>query len=58
MVDHICDVAFAFSEEELAELSWPEFVSGINPTENAPLITYLKERRLYVNEPIEGEEEQ
>ena len=57
MVDKICDVAICLSDEELASLSWPEFVSGLDPDKNAELITYLKERRLYVNEPVAVEED-
>ena len=30
-------------------MSWSEFVSGVTEPE---LIQYLKERRLYVNEPV------
>lgn len=57
MVDKICEVAICLSDEELAALSWPEFVSGIDSDKNTALITYLKERRLYVNEPIAVEED-
>ena len=44
---HLCDA-------DLQALSWSEFVSKINEPE---LIQYLKERRLYVNDAIEIEEE-
>ena len=54
MVDHICDVAFYLSDDELRDLSWSNFVSGIKEPE---LIQYLKERNLYVNEPIAAEGE-
>ena len=54
MVDHICDVAIYLSDDELRDLSWSSFVSGINEPE---LIQYLKERNLYINEPVEGEGE-
>ena len=54
MVDHICDAAIFMSDEELWSLSWGSFVSGIKEPE---LIQYLKERNLYVNEPVEGEGE-
>ena len=57
MVNHICDVALVFSDEEIRNLSWSSFVADI-PKETYPeLIRYLKERRLYINEPMETEEE-
>lgn len=52
MVNHICDAAICLSDEQLKALSWSEFVSGITEPE---LIRYLKERRLYLNEPVESE---
>ena len=42
------------SDEELKAMSWTTFVSGCTQSE---LVQYLKERRLYVNEPIESEAE-
>ena len=54
LVDRICDVAIFLSDEELKAMSWTTFVSGCQATE---LVQYLKERRLYVNEPAAGEEE-
>jgi len=54
MVDHICDVAIHLPDDELRDLSWSSFVSGIKEPE---LIQYLKERNLYVNEPIAAEGE-
>lgn len=54
LVDRVCDVAFYLSDEELKAMSWTTFASGCTQPE---LVQYLKERRLYVNEPIEGEEE-
>lgn len=53
MVDRICDVALSFSDEQIRGLSWSTFVSGCTQPE---LVQYLKERRLYVNEPVENEE--
>lgn len=52
LVNRVCDVAFCLSDEELKSMSWTTFVSGCTEPE---LIQYLKERRLYVNEPIESE---
>jgi len=47
-------VAVSLSDEGLQKLSWSEFVSNIR---DAELIQYLKERKLYVNEEIEIQEE-
>ena len=54
MVEHICQTAMEMSDKEITALSWPEFIERINYEE---LIQYLKERRLYVNEIVENEEE-
>lgn len=55
MVDRICDVALCLSDDEIKELSWTSFVSVCTRPE---LVRYLKERRLYVNEPVSGGEEE
>ena len=54
MVNRICEAAITFNDEEMTSLSWPEFVSAVTEPE---LIQYLKERRLYVNEPVSETEE-
>ena len=54
MVNRICDVALFMSDDEVKAMSWTTFVSGCTQPE---LVQYLKERRLYVNEPIDTEEE-
>lgn len=54
MVSRICDMAIFLSDTEIRSLSWPSFVAGITEPE---LIRYLKERRLYVSDPVESEEE-
>ena len=54
LVERICDVAIFLSDEELKAMSWTTFVSGCQAPE---LVQYLKERRLYINEPVAGEEE-
>ena len=54
LIDRICDVALYLSDDELKEMSWSTFVSGCTQPE---LIQYLKERRLYVNEPVSAEME-
>lgn len=53
-VDRICDVALFMSDEELRAISWSTFASGCTQPE---LVQYLKERRIYINEPVESEEE-
>lgn len=54
LVDRVCEVALNLSDVQLKELSWTTFVSGCKAPE---LVQYLKERRLYVNEPVIGEAE-
>ena len=54
LVNKICDIAIKMTDGELTSLNWCDFVSSIDEPE---LINYLKERRLYVNEPIECEED-
>lgn len=48
-------MALFMSDDELKAMSWSTFVTGC--TAHPELVQYLKERRLYVNEPIEAEEE-
>ena len=55
ILDRICDVAIALSDEEIKELSWTSFVAGCSHLPE--LVQYLKERRLYVNEPVAAEAE-
>ena len=53
LLDRICDLAVCLTDEELKAVPWTSFVAGI-PAEKFPeLVQYLKERRLYVNEPVE-----
>lgn len=54
MVNAICDVAVSMSERAIADMSWRDFVLRLREPE---LIQYLKERRLYVNEEINCEED-
>lgn len=54
LVSRICTMAAEMTDEDFTALSWPEFVSKVTEPE---LITYLKERRLYINEPINEEED-
>ena len=55
LVDRICEAARLMSDEEIKEMPWTSFVLGCHEPE---LVRYLKERRLYVNEPIAMEEEE
>lgn len=55
LVDRVCDVALYLSDDELKTMSWTTFVSGCQ--QYPELVQYLKERRLYVNEPVAVEEE-
>lgn len=52
LLDRICDIAIYMTDADLQAMSWPTFVSGCTQPE---LVQYLKERRLYVNEPVESE---
>lgn len=55
LLDRICDVAIYFTDEELKAMSWTTFAAGCSHLPE--LVQYLKERRLYVNEPVEMEVE-
>ena len=55
LIDRICDVALYFSDEEIKAMSWTTFVAGC--AHMPELVQYLKERRLYVNEPVAVEAE-
>lgn len=57
MLDRICDAAILLSDEEMKAMAWTTFVSGITGDRYPELVQYLKERRLYVNEPVESEVE-
>ena len=54
LVNKICELAVLMDDDEIAKLSWSEFVAGITEPE---LIQYLKERQLYINEKVEETEE-
>lgn len=49
MVNHLVEVAVSMSDCEVQDMSWFDFLEQIHEPE---LIQYLKERRLYVNEPV------
>lgn len=54
LVNRICDAAMYNTDESIAKLSWSDFVADITEPE---LVTYLKERNLYINEKVEETEE-
>ena len=54
LVNDICDLAITLTDEGIANMSWSEFVDTVKEPE---LIQYLKERRLYINEEIETQED-
>ncbi len=54
LVNEICDLAIHLTDEGIEKMSWSEFVDTIEAPE---LIQYLKERRLYINEETNTEEE-
>ena len=49
LVDEICSMAVRFTDKEVEDMSWSDFVLKI-PEEKKELIDYLKSKRLYVNE--------
>ncbi len=54
LIDRICDIAINLSDEVVKTMSWTTFVSGCTQKE---LVQYLKERQLYINEPVTAEAE-
>lgn len=58
LVDAICNAAVFMSDSEMTNLGWSKFVLGLDIKEYKELIRYLKERRLYVNEPVNDSNEE
>ena len=58
LLDRICDLAVCLSDEELKAVPWTSFALGIRKKQYPELVQYLKERQLYVNEPVESEGEE
>jgi hypothetical protein len=56
-VNAICDAAISLSEKEMRDLSWQQFVLGIDQRAKPELIEYLRIKRLFVNEPVYTEED-
>ena len=54
LIDRLCDVACCLTDDEVKHLSWSSFAAGCTQPE---LIAYLKEKRLYVSDPVESEAE-
>ena len=54
LVDKICELAVNLSDEEIKNMPWTTFAGECRKKE---LVQYLKERNLYINEPVESEEE-
>lgn len=57
LVEKLCNVAISLSEEQLQALSWSDIMLGVDTAQYPELVQYLKERRLYINEPISAEGE-
>lgn len=57
LVDLICKLAIEMDDDEISKLSWTDFVELVDNVERPELVTYLKERRLYVNEPVDVKED-
>ena len=55
MVNHLVEVAVAMSDSQVQDMSWFDFLDDITEPE---LVQYFKERRLYVNEPVNTSEEE
>ena len=51
MVDSICENAVRLTDDEIQRQSWGDFVTTIDSA-YTELIQYLKEKRLYINEPV------
>ena len=56
-VERLCSAAISLSQEELQALSWSDLMLGIREQQYPELVQYLKERRLYINEPVNAEGE-
>ena len=50
-------MAISLSQEELQAMSWSDLMLGIQEQQYPELVRYLKERRLYVNDPVYAEGE-
>ena len=55
MVNHLVEMAVSMSDSQVQDMSLFDFLDNINEPE---LIQYLKERRLYINEPVNTSEDE
>ena len=53
-IDLLCDLAITMTDQQMQNLSWTTFAASCQQPE---LVQYLKERRLYVNDAINFEED-
>lgn len=53
-IDLLCDLAIHSTDRQIQDLSWTTFAASCQQPE---LVQYLKERRLYVNDAINFEED-
>ena len=47
LVNEICSVALSLSDDEMTNLTWEQFVDGIDRKSNPELFNYFKERSMY-----------
>lgn len=57
LVDELCRLACCLTDEEMSALTWSDFCARVGSLHRPELVQYLKERRLYVSDPVAGEEE-
>ena len=57
LVHEICTKAIAMSDAEFEAMCWADFVKGINQEDKPELISHLKSKQLYINEPTVTEED-
>lgn len=57
LVNKICDLAVSLTDSEIAKIAWTSFVNDLDEDADIELITYLKERRLYINDSVSVEED-
>jgi hypothetical protein len=58
LVDYICNVAVSMCNATIEKLSWCDFVEGIDAGKYPELVRYMKERKIYINEPVETDEDE
>lgn len=56
-INCLCMTAISSDDDAFHNMSWAAFVKKINAEEYPELISYLKNRKLYINEQIEESEE-